>query len=175
MWNNVWKTCQVSTTNVDHVDLCGSTGHSPGVKCTETSGRTARCLPRLLWLLLVWLFSTDIFAPSLFRFLKNSLHYFSDVLTFTSLGNKLLIVTGRHKNTPRNKRFSLLCPDRKFADEYLYNFECTHLKEKRSQLIDRRFLNDQSDIARCSLFNSLDVNHLKQLAHHGHMSMITNK
>ena len=83
---------------------------------------------------------------------------------FRTGNNKLPIVTGRHKNTPRNERFCLLCPDRKLGDEYHYIFECTHFTEKRSQLIDRRFLIDRSDIAMCRLFNTLDVNHLKQLA-----------
>ena len=32
---------------------------------------------------------------------------------FRAGNNKLPIVTGRHKNTPRNERFCLLCPDRK--------------------------------------------------------------
>ena len=82
---------------------------------------------------------------------------------FRAGNNKLPIVTGRHENTPRNMHFCLLCPDRKLGDEYHYIFECTHFNEKRSQLIDRRFLNDRSDIAMCSLFNTLDVNQLKKL------------
>ena len=39
---------------------------------------------------------------------------------------------------------------------------CTHFKEKRSHLIESHFLNDQSDIAMCGLFNTLVVNHLKK-------------
>ena len=41
---------------------------------------------------------------------------------FYAGNNKLPIVTGRHKNTPRNERFCLLCPDRKLRDEYHYIF-----------------------------------------------------
>ena len=44
-------------------------------------------------------------------------------------------------------------------------FKKSVIKEKRAQLIDRRFLIDRSDIAMCRLFNTLDVNHLKQFVY----------
>ena len=40
----------------------------------------------------------------------------------------------------------------------IYLFELTDFKDKISHLIDRHFLHDQSDIAMCRLFNTLDVN-----------------
>ena len=74
------------------------------------------------------------------------------------------IVTGRHKNIPRNERFCTLCDKNQIGDEVHCLFQCGFFVEERKKHMKRYYWKYPNTLKMEKLFNSEKKSTLSNLA-----------